>query len=74
MRLNGDTKGLQSCFSPDGTRILTASRDGNSCRWDVSRTKAIESRRAVILSASLAFGIGRRTEVDARDLLMQMSD
>jgi len=58
-------------FSPDGRWIVTAS-GGNTARvWDVTRSKAIAHERAIVLVAALARGIGRRTDKERTDFLMQ---
>jgi WD40 repeat protein len=62
---------LSTAFSADGRRIMTAS-DGDTARvWDVSRTEAIVSEQALVVTAALARGIGRRSESERNDMLMQ---
>jgi WD40 repeat protein len=50
---NNERRGERHCqghsFGPDGRRILTASDDETTRVWDVSRTKAIARKRAVVL-------------------------
>ena len=58
-------------FSPDGSRIATASHDGTARLWDVSRTNGYACKPAIVLAAALACGVGRRTDSEAADFLMQ---
>ncbi len=58
-------------FSPDGGRIVTASHDFTARLWEVSRTEVIARKRAVVLTAALARGIGWRSAAEAADFLMQ---
>jgi WD40 repeat protein len=70
--LQAHTDWVQSAaFSPDGSRIVTASRDKTARIWGVSRTEVLVGERAVVLTAALAHGIGRRTDTEKADLLMQ---
>ena len=50
---------------------MTASYDWTARVWDVSRTKAIVRERAIVLAAALARGVGRRTDNEQTDFLMQ---
>jgi len=60
-----------AAFSPDGAKVLTT--PSNSAKlWDVSRTMAlVMAPKAQVLAAALANGLGRRTENETSDLLMQ---
>jgi WD40 repeat protein len=61
----------RASFSPDGRRIVTASADCTARLWEVSRTEVIGYERAIVLTAALSHGVGRRTDVERIDLLMQ---
>ncbi len=50
---------------------MTASDDKTARLWDVSRTKVIARERAVVLTAALARGTGRRSASEQADILMQ---
>jgi hypothetical protein len=62
---------LSAAFGPDGERIVTASWDHTARLWDVSRSATIMRSQAIALTAALARGIGRRTDAERADLLMQ---
>jgi hypothetical protein len=50
---------------------VTASFDSTARVWDDSRTATFLRERAVVLTAALAQGIGRVTEIERSDLLMR---
>ena len=50
---------------------MTASEDNTARVWDVARTEAAARERDIVITAALARGIGRRTKVEAADLLMK---
>ena len=61
---------VSASFSPDGRRIVTAAGI-TAWVWDVAWTAAIAREHAIVLTATLAQGIGWRTAAEAADLLMQ---
>jgi dipeptidyl aminopeptidase/acylaminoacyl peptidase len=60
-----------AAFSPDGKRVVTASEDSTARISDVSRSEAVVTDRALVLTAALAQGIGWRTANERQDFLMQ---
>ncbi len=68
---NGITSNIWAAsFSPDGKRVVTG--PGDTARiFDVSRTDAFTHGRALVLTAALARGTGKRTNVERDDLLMR---
>jgi WD40 repeat protein len=60
-----------AAFSPDGTRIVTASNDNTVRIWDVAWTEAIKFERHALLAGAINFGVGRRTPEEANDFLMR---
>jgi dipeptidyl aminopeptidase/acylaminoacyl peptidase len=65
---------VSASFSNDGRRVVTVSDDGVARVWDVSRTESIVHERAVLLVVALARRVGRRTDNERTDLLMQDAD
>ena len=62
---------MGASFSPDGQSVLTVSVNNGARLWDVSRSHAIARTPALVLAAALSHGIGRCSDFDRRDLLLQ---
>ena len=62
--LRGHTEAAQCAFSADFDRLLSVSHDGTACIWDLTRTRAVAGDIALSLTAALARGVGRRTDVE----------
>jgi hypothetical protein len=60
-----------AAFSPDGTRIVTASQDTTARIWDVAGTSAVKFGVHALLTSAVQFGVGKRTPQEASDILMQ---
>jgi hypothetical protein len=70
--LNAHTDWVRAAsFSPDGKRVVTGSDDNTARIFDVSSSEAVTRGHALVLTAALARSIGRRTEPERGDLLME---